>query len=133
MANTFDVFVVTPEREVWSGRASILVARGSEGDLAIMAGHAPLLTELQIGPMFLTTGDGERIAVAVHGGFLHCVSEGSETRVDVLAERAELSTEIDIDRARRQKEDAERRLLETDNGAAAADLARAMTRIHLHG
>jgi F-type H+-transporting ATPase subunit epsilon len=133
MASTFEVFVVTPERMVWSGRASIVVARGSEGDLAILAGHVPLLTELQIGPLFLTTEGGERIAVAVHGGFLHCVSEGSETRVDVLAERAELSSEIDVDRARRQKEEAERRLLEQDNGAAAADLARALNRINLNG
>ena len=133
MANTFEVFLVTPERMVWTGRASILVARGAEGDLAIMAGHAPLLTELQIGPLFLTTEDDERVAVAVDGGFLHCVSEGSETRVDVLAEHAELSTEIDIDRARMQKEDAERRLMEQDNGVAAADLARALTRIELRG
>jgi F-type H+-transporting ATPase subunit epsilon len=133
VANAFEVFIVTPEREVWTGRATILVARGTEGDLAIMAGHAPLLTELQIGPMFVTTESGERIAVAVDGGFLHCVSEGSETRVDVLAEHAELSTEIDLDRAREQKADAERRLMAQDNGAAAADLARALTRIELRG
>jgi F-type H+-transporting ATPase subunit epsilon len=131
VATPFELFVVTPEREVWSGRATIVVARGSEGDLAIMAGHVPLLTELQIGPLFLTTEEGERIAVAVDGGFLHCVSEGSETRVDVLAEQAELSTEIDLERARQQKEDAERRLIAQDNGAAAADLARALTRIEL--
>jgi F-type H+-transporting ATPase subunit epsilon len=131
VANAFELFVVTPEREVWSGRATIVVARGTEGDLAIMAGHVPLLTELQIGPLFLTTEDGERIAVAVDGGFLHCVSEGSDTRVDVLAEHAELSTEIDLERAREQKEDAERRLMAQDNGAAAADLARALTRIEL--
>ena len=41
-----DVYLVTPERELWSGEASIVIARGSEGELGIMAGHAPLLIQL---------------------------------------------------------------------------------------
>lgn len=130
MANTFEVFLVTPERMLWSGRASILVARGSEGDFAILAGHAPMLTELQIGPLFITTDSGERIAVAIDGGFLHCVSHGEDTRVDVLAEYAELSTEVDVEGARRLKEDAERRL-GSDDPQAAADLTKATTRLDL--
>jgi F-type H+-transporting ATPase subunit epsilon len=134
VANTFEVYVVTPEREVWSGRASILIARGTEGDFAIMAGHVPMLTELQIGPLFLTTEDGERIAAAVDGGFLHCVSQGgADTRVDVLAEHAELEPEIDLDRARRLKEDAERRIAADHDAHAEADLAKALTRINLLG
>jgi F-type H+-transporting ATPase subunit epsilon len=133
MATPFDVFLVTPEREVWSGRATIVVARGTEGEVGVQAGHAPMLLELGISPMFITTEEGERIAVAIDGGFLHVVTHQGQTRVDVLAEHAELSTEIDLDRARRQQAEAERLLLERDNGAALAMLAKARVRISLRG
>jgi F-type H+-transporting ATPase subunit epsilon len=133
MATPFDVFIVTPEREVWSGRATIVVARGMEGELGILAGHVPLLTELAIAPLFITTEGGERIAAAVDGGFLHVVTREGETRVDVLAEYAELDTEIDLDRARKQEAEAERLIQERDNGAALAMLAKAQVRISLRG
>jgi F-type H+-transporting ATPase subunit epsilon len=125
-----EVFVVTPEREVWSGDARLVVARGSEGELGIMSGHAPLMIELGIGPLFIQR-DGERLAAAVDGGFLHVVSSGMDTRVDILAEHADLESDIDMDAARRQKEDAERRMREEDDGRAAADLAKALTRLNL--
>jgi F-type H+-transporting ATPase subunit epsilon len=133
MATPFDVFLVTPEREVWSGRATIVVARGTEGEVGILAGHAPMLIELGISPLFITTEDGQRIAAAIDGGFLHVVSQGTETRVDVLAEHAELDTEIDLDQARRQQAEAERLIQERDNGAALAMLAKAQVRISLRG
>jgi len=133
MATPFDVFVVTPEREVWSGRATIVVARGTEGEVGILAGHTPLLIQLGISPLFITTEGGERIDAAVDGGFLHVVSQGLETRVDVLAEHAELSTEIDLDRARAEEAEAQRLLREGDNGEAPAMLARARVRLGLRG
>ena len=133
MATPFDVFLVTPEREVWSGRATIVVARGTEGEVGILAGHAPMLIELGISPLFITTEDGQRIAAAIDGGFLHVVSQGTETRVDVLAEHAELDTEIDLEQARRQQAEAERLIQERDNGAALAMLAKAQVRISLRG
>src|SRR5919201_1923001 len=110
MATPFELYLVTPEREVWSGPVTIVVARGTEGEVGILAGHVPMLLELAIGPLFFTTEDGERIAAAIHGGFLHVVTYEGETRVDILAEAAELSTEIDLDRARQQQADAERLL-----------------------
>jgi F-type H+-transporting ATPase subunit epsilon len=133
MATPFDVFLVTPEREVWSGRATFVVARGTEGEVGILAGHAPMLIELDISPLFITTEDGQRIAAAIDGGFLHVVSQGTETRVDVLAEHAELDTEIDLELARRQEAEAERLIQERDNGAALAMLAKAQVRISLRG
>ena len=133
MATAFDVILVTPEREVWSGRATLVVARGTEGEVGILAGHAPMLIELSISPLFITTESGERLAAAVDAGFLHVVSEGMDTRVDVLAEHAELENEIDLDKARRQKEEAERRIQERDNGAALALLAKAQVRLDLRG
>lgn len=133
MATPFEAFLVTPEREVWSGQATIVIARGSEGEVGIMNGHAPMLIQLGIGPLFIDPVDGERIAAAVDGGFLHVVTSGEVTRVDVLAEHAELSHEIDLDRARRMKEDAERRIEGNHDAEALADLAKAMTRLHLRG
>jgi F-type H+-transporting ATPase subunit epsilon len=128
VANLFDVFLVTPEREVWSGRASIVVARGSEGEVGIQAGHAPMLIQLAIGPLFIQT-EQERLAAAVDGGFLHVVTTGGETRVDVLAEHAELREEIDVERARTQREHAERR--PGDDESVKAELAKARTRLDL--
>ena len=133
MAAAFEVFLVTPEREVWSGRATLVVARGSEGEVGILAGHTPMLIQLAIGPLFIDPAHGERLAAAIDGGFLHVVTSGGGTRVDVLAERADLKDEIDLDRARRQKDDAEQRLREQDDAEAMAELAKAITRIDLAG
>jgi len=130
MATPLEVFLVTPEREVWSGQATMVVARGTEGDVGILAGHTPMLIQLGISPVFIQT-EGERIAAAVDGGFLHVVSSGMDTRVDILAEHAELSMEIDVDRARRLKEDAERRIAADHD--AEADLAKALMRLDLRG
>jgi F-type H+-transporting ATPase subunit epsilon len=133
MATPFDVFIVTPERELWSGRATIVVARGTEGEIGIMAGHVPVLLELAISPLFVTTEDGERLAAAVDGGFLHVITHDGETRVDVLAEQAELASEVDLEMARSQQAEAERLIQEQPGGAAEAMLAKAQVRIALLG
>jgi F-type H+-transporting ATPase subunit epsilon len=128
-----EVHLVTPEREVWTGDARMVVARGTEGEVGILGGHAPMLIQLAIGPLFIHPLEGEQVAAAVDGGFLHVVSSGDESRVDVLAEQAELEAEIDLDRARAEAADAERRLAANQDGVALADLARATTRINLRG
>ncbi len=133
MATPFETFLVTPEREVWSGQATIVIARGSEGELGIMNGHAPMLIQLAIGPLFIEPVEGERIAAAVDSGFLHVVTGEGETRVDILAEHAELKDEIDVERARRLREDAERRIAADHDAEALADLAKAVTRLDLAG
>jgi F-type H+-transporting ATPase subunit epsilon len=133
VAAPFEVFLVTPEREIWSGQATMVIARGTEGEVGVLAGHAPMLIQLAIGPLFIDPVEGERVAVAIDGGFLHVVSHEGETRMDVLAEQAELREEIDLDRARRQREEAERRMQDTEDTGATAELAKAVTRIDLAG
>ena len=133
MATPFDVFLVTPEREVWSGQATIVIARGSEGEVGIQNGHVPMLIQLGIGPLFIQPLDADRLAAAVDGGFLHVITSEGETRVDVLAEHAELASEIDVERARRQKDDAERRIAADHDAEALADLAKAIVRLDLRG
>jgi F-type H+-transporting ATPase subunit epsilon len=88
-----DVHLVTPEREVWTGSASFVVARAVDGDIGVLPGHAPLLTELAVGPVYIDT-EGGRTSAVVDGGFLHVARDDDTTRVDILAEYAVLSGEL---------------------------------------
>jgi F-type H+-transporting ATPase subunit epsilon len=89
------VHLVTPEREVWTGEADFVLARGVDGDLGVLPGHAPLLAALDIGPVFIEAG-GNRTGAVVDGGFIHVTGDGDDvTRVDVLAEHALLQQELD--------------------------------------
>ena len=95
MAGELRVELVAADRRVWSGEATIVITRTTEGDIGIMPGHAPLLGLLVTGPVTIRTQSGEEVIAAVHGGFLS-VAEDVGT---ILAEVAELSDEIDVKRA----------------------------------
>jgi len=125
-----EVHIVTPEREVWAGEVQELIARGVDGEVGILAGHAPLLVQLAIGPLRLLTEGGETRAV-VDGGFLHVSTQEGTTRADVLAAQAELADEIDLDAARRRLEAAEGRAEGDDDEVAKAEIAKANARIKL--
>jgi F-type H+-transporting ATPase subunit epsilon len=90
------VELVSVEREIWSGEASHVVARTTEGEIGVLPGHAPLLGQLADGGTvrIFERGGGELVA-AVHGGFLSVTDEG----VTVLAEVAELGQDVDTGRA----------------------------------
>ncbi|WP_134322504.1 F0F1 ATP synthase subunit epsilon [Cumulibacter soli] len=93
-----NVELVAVERLLWSGEADMVIARTTEGELGVLPGHAPTLGELAdpgLVKINRTGGEGPLIA-AVHGGFLSVSDKG----VSILAEFAELSDEIDVDRAR---------------------------------
>ncbi len=127
---TVEVHLVTPEREVWSGRADMVIARGVDGEVGILAGHAPLLIRLAIGPLRIRIGDREEPAV-VDGGFLHVTSGEDGTRVDVLATYAEMAGEIDARAAEARLEEARRRVQHHDDAGARAELAKALARVDL--
>jgi F-type H+-transporting ATPase subunit epsilon len=97
---------VAVERKIWSGEATMVIARTTEGELGVLPGHAPLLGELaEGGVVTIRTESGDDVVVAAHGGFLSVTERG----VSILAETAEISTEIDVERARealRRAEDA---------------------------
>ena len=103
---TLQVHLVTPEREVWSGEADFVTARGVDGDLGVLPGHAPLLAALAVGPVFIDAG-GSRTAIAVDGGFLHVAHDDDVTRVDILAEHAVLPDELATDDAESHERRAE--------------------------
>jgi F-type H+-transporting ATPase subunit epsilon len=120
-----EVRLVTPEREVWVGAAEMLIARGVEGEVGILAGHAPLLVRLAIGPLrIVRDGDGTVIA-AVDGGFLHVGTHGDVTRADVLASNADLLGDIDVEVARQRATELEGRLQDLDTQTAEAELLEA--------
>ena len=128
-----DVHLVTPEREVWAGQVQELIARGVDGEVGILGGHAPLLVQLAIGPMRMLQADGSWLAAVIDGGFLHVSSREGVTRADVLAAHAELASEIDVMAARRRLEEWQNRVQEDANGVAKAEIAKAMARINLAG
>jgi F-type H+-transporting ATPase subunit epsilon len=80
-----EVHVVTPEQEVWSGDADMVVVTAADGQLGVLPGHAPLLALLGQGPLKIKAG-GQEILAQVDAGFLHVAND----RVEVLAEHAEL-------------------------------------------
>lgn len=125
-----EIHVVTPEREIWGGEADMVVARGTEGEVGILAGHAPLLVRLAIGALRIQHDGGEEAAV-VDGGFLHVTSGESGTRVDVLATHAEMAGEIDVRVVELRAEEMRRRLEERDEADARAELAKALARLSL--
>jgi F-type H+-transporting ATPase subunit epsilon len=94
---TLHVELVSVERLIWSGEAKMVIARTTEGDLGVLPGHSPRLGQLADGGVVrIREDDGSELVAAVHGGFLSVTAEG----VSVLAEQAELATEIDVSRAR---------------------------------
>jgi F-type H+-transporting ATPase subunit epsilon len=113
---SLEVHIVTPERELWTGEAEMLIARGIEGELGILGGHEPMLVQLAIGPLRVHREGGEVLAAVVDGGFMHVGTHEGVTRADVLASQAELADEIDVEAARR-------RLAELEGGGADLDEA----------
>ena len=106
MAKAFHVDVVSPESTVWSGEATIIVARTPEGELGIMADHEPLMGALATGPVEIESESGERTTIGVHGGFLQ-VLNNQVTLITDRAEIAESHAEAKETAARLAEEEAE--------------------------
>lgn len=125
---TVHVELVSVERLLWSGDATMLIARTTEGELGVLPGHAPLLGELAPGGVVrIQQEGGEELTFAVHGGFLSVTEEG----VSVLAEIAERADEIDVARAEQALERA--RSAGEDDDEAAAAASRAVSRLRAAG
>ena len=97
------VELVAADRLVWSGEATRVIARTTEGDVGILPHHAPLLSLMVDGVVDIHTTDGETWVAAVDAGFLSV----AHNRVSILSERAEMSHEIDLEQARRDLERAQ--------------------------
>jgi F-type H+-transporting ATPase subunit epsilon len=124
-----DVALVSPERILFSGQADMVVCRTTDGEIAFLTGHAPLVGALGIGTVRIKQVDGEEVRAAVHGGFV----EVRDNRVSILSDVAELPDQIDLERARRARQAAERRVQAGDDAGAEAALRRAHVRLELAG
>ncbi len=122
---TMHVELVSPERILFSGEASMVIARPSGGDAAFLPGHAPFLGLLGVGPVTIKTADGHDVRAAVHGGFI----EVRNNRVTILSDVAELAADIDVERARSAKSRAEAALSGPEAAASAGAVRRASVRL----
>jgi len=109
------VELVAADRTVWSGQATMVIARTTEGDVGVLRNHAPMLSLLVDGVVEITPVDGDGLVAAVDGGFLSV----AHNRVSILSEYAALSHEIDVDAARAELEAAQ-----SEEGEVAEDRAR---------
>ena len=128
MATTMQCDIVSAEKEIFSGRVTMVIATGSIGELGILPGHAPLLTGIEPGPVTLRLEDGGEDVFFASGGFLE-VQPGIVT---VLADTALRAEDIDEAAAIDVRDRAERNLSEQaadfDYSLATAQLADAAGR-----
>lgn len=129
MAITLHCDIVSAEKSIFNGRAELVVAAGVLGDLGLAPGHAPLLTELQPGPIRVVKQGGEEEIFYVSGGFL----EVQPNVVSILADSALRAVDLDEAAAEQARQDAERALKEKgselDYARATIELAEAVAKL----
>jgi F-type H+-transporting ATPase subunit epsilon len=122
---TLHVELVVPDRELWSGEASMVIAKTTEGDIGVLTGRAPVFGVLAEGSLVeIVSGDETRVRAAVSGGFLSVADD----KVSILAAQAQLGPEVNADEAQRELDAA---LAEAGTGPeepADAKYARALLR-----
>ena len=131
MAQTIALEVVTPSGPVVSEDVDIVTAPGYGGDFGVLANHAPFLSTIKTGELIYKVG-GKATHLMVSGGF----SEVSNNKITFIVESAEKGADIDVERALRAKERAEKRLAQAkgqqekiNEARAQAALQRALARI----
>lgn len=134
LPESIELITVTPERQLLRESVVEVTLPGADGQLGVLPGHAPLITELGIGELaYRTKSASEAVHLAIISGFAEVLGE----RVTVLAETAERPEEIDVARAEEAKKRAEQRLAsassdpDIDWGRAAVALQRSLIRIQV--
>jgi len=130
LAEKIELEIVTPEQLLFSGEVDEVVVPGSEGYLGILPGHAPLLSELQIGVISYRQ-ESQEFKVFCSWGFVEVLPD----RVSILAEAAEFPDQINVEQARAHQMQAEQLLRsddpDTDYAQALLDLREAQIRLDL--
>ena len=128
---TFQVELVSPEAITYSGEAEMVIARTlAGGDIAFQLGHVPFIGVLAVWSVEVIRPDGDRDVFAVHRGFVQVAG----TKISVLSDVSEKSSEIDVERAQQAKNSAEQKLSQNDEDIEATDaLARAELRLQVAG
>jgi len=95
---TVRVALVVPDRELWSGEASIVIAKTLEGDIGVLTGHSPVFGILAEASVVRIQDEDSDVRAAVSGGFLSVAND----QVSILAAEAQLGAEVDVEEARRE-------------------------------
>jgi F-type H+-transporting ATPase subunit epsilon len=128
---SIELEIVTPERLAYSDTVDSVVLPGSEGEIGVLPHHAPLVSMLGVGELRIRK-DGQEETFAIAGGFLQVRPD----KVVVMAETADLASEIDLEKAQEARREAERALEGgyhegADLSAARAQLQQALLRIRV--
>jgi F-type H+-transporting ATPase subunit epsilon len=123
--------IVTPERLAYSDEVDMVLVPGIEGELGVLPHHTPLVSLLGVGELRIRKGGSEE-SFAIVGGFLQVRPD----KVVVMAETADMSAEIDVEKAEEARREAERALESgyhegADLAAARAALQQALLRIRV--
>jgi F-type H+-transporting ATPase subunit epsilon len=129
MADTIELEVVTPERQLVKESVTEAQIPAKEGYIGVLPGHAPLLSLLGSGTLSYIPQSGSRKVLAIHGGFVEVLPD----HISVLANLAERAEEINLEKARADLQAANQRLMSHDQAGATdpavalaeADLAQA--------
>jgi len=123
--------VVTPQKAIVSEEVEIVVAPGSEGEFGALKGHTTFLTSLKVGTLRYKDAKGKERFLFINGGFAEVLPD----KVTILAESAEYRQDIDVERATKAKERAQKRLsakaADTDLVRAEVALKRAVHRLKI--
>jgi F-type H+-transporting ATPase subunit epsilon len=130
----FALELVTPEAMLLEGRARSVSLRSSDGELTVLDGHTPLVTDIVPGEVTVERDDGETERFALHGGFMQVgrtstADGGADTLVTLLAGVAEAAAQIDVARAERARAAAATRVdeLSAATGRSGGDAGAATT------
>ena len=131
MADKLNLEVVTPERRLLSETVDAVTVPGANGEIGILPGHAGLISLLKAGVLTYTVG-ASASRLMVSGGFVEVVND----RVSVLAGQAETSEEVNLESAKRDRDQAEKALQQAGSDpvafeAAQTNLDRAAARVQL--
>ncbi|AYC28838.1 F0F1 ATP synthase subunit epsilon [Paenisporosarcina cavernae] len=130
---TVKVNIVTPDGPVYDSEVQMIIAKTAAGEIGVLAGHIPMVAPLEVGAIRLKKEGNVQDIVAVSGGFIEVRPE----QVTILAQSAEISSAIDVARAKEAVKRAEERLNaskadDIDFKRAELSLKRAMNRINVY-
>ena len=117
--------IVSAEAEIFRGEATLVVVTGEVGELGIAPRHAPLITRLKPGKVVVTQANGEKLDFAISGGIL----EVQPQVVTILADTAIRADEIDEEKVRKAKEEAERVLAGRGEAMDVAEAQKQMAEV----
>jgi F-type H+-transporting ATPase subunit epsilon len=128
---TVNLNVVSAEESLFSGSIKSLQITGSEGELGIMPGHAPLLTSLKPGMALITKQDGSEEVIYLSGGMLEVQPNNIIVLADIATRAADLDEQAALEAKQRAEDNMNAHGADVDFAAVAAELARAVAQLRV--